>query len=94
MADDTQTFDQAVEMAAGEARKMMADATEHIAPKPMGVQPVPKTDQHFDFVNRGPDYWQKVLGQAIGQATTSGGNYGDAVIAVLEHDKKMREHRS
>lgn len=92
--DNSKNFDSAIKQAMSEGQKLMADTAEHIAPQPLGVQPVPSADQHFDWANRGPDYWAKMLGTAVMQAQTSGGNLGDAVLAVLKHDQQMQSHHA
>jgi hypothetical protein len=85
-------YDKNMALAEAEGRKVMADAAQHIAPQPLGSQPVSTADQHFDWVNRGPDYWQKMLGSVLTQSQTSGGNTGDALIALLKHDAAMQQH--
>lgn len=58
-----------------------------IAPRPIGTQRAKPEDIHFDWKNRGPDYWGLKYQEAVAQSPT----LGDAVIELLKHDREMQE---
>lgn len=93
MANGTKQFEEDVASALEYGKQALAEAAQLFAPVPLDSQAVSTGDQHFDWQNRGPDYWQKLLGNALFQATSSGGNTGDALIALLKQDKKMQEYK-
>lgn len=76
-----------------EGRRMIAEFSKLI-PRPVGTTRASDEDRRFDYVTRGPDYWQAMYEKALKEVVTSGGTEADIELMLRDHDAEMRQGES